>query len=122
MRYVRNLVILFAFSLTIISEHPAKDRETSTHSAQMPLFERRLDTRVARFDTAGRTLVAAVVDLAFTYQLPTAIEYADRDATTRALSMQFRNESIRGILKTIIQQFPEYEVNFSGGDSRCIRT
>jgi hypothetical protein len=114
MRYIRNLVILFAFSLTITSEHPAKNPETSTQSAQVPLFERRLDTRVARFDTAGRTLVAAVVDLAFAYQLPTAIEYADRDATTRVLNLQFRNESVRGILNTIIRQYPEYDVSLSG--------
>jgi hypothetical protein len=60
-------------------------------------------------------LIATLVDLAFTYQLPTAIEYADRDGTTRALNLQFRNESVREILKTTIQQFPEYGVSFSGG-------
>jgi hypothetical protein len=115
MRYIVSLVILFAFSLAIVSEQPVKHRETSAQSARVSLIEQTLDTRVARFDTSGRSLVATIVDLAFTYQLPTAIEYADRDATTRALNLQFRNESVRGILKTIIRQFPEYGVSFSGG-------
>jgi hypothetical protein len=72
-------------------------RDERTDSSGV-LIEQRLDTRVARFDTSGRSLVAAVVDLAFRYQLPTAIEYADRDATTRSLNLQFRDESVREIL------------------------
>jgi hypothetical protein len=115
MRYIPNLVILFAFSLTIVSEQPVTNKEMSTQSAQVALFEQKLDRRIERFDTSGRTLVASVVDLAFTYQLPTAIEYADRDATTRVLNLQFHNESVRGILKTTIRQFPEYGISFSGG-------
>jgi hypothetical protein len=115
MRYLINLVILFAFSPAIVSEQPVKQYEMSARSPRVSLIEQRLDTRVARFDTSGRSLAATIVDLAFAYQLPTAIEYADRDATTRALNLQFRNESVRGILKTIIRQFPDYGVSFSGG-------
>jgi hypothetical protein len=115
MRYILNLVILFAFSLTIASGQPVTSKEMSTQSAKVEVFERMLDRRIERFDTSGRTLVACLVDLAFTYQLPTAIEYADRDATTRALNLQFHNESVRGILETIIRQAPEYRVSFSGG-------
>jgi len=115
MRYILNLVIMLAFSLTIVSERSVTHKEMSTQSARMALFEQRLDRQVERFDTSGRTLVATVVDLAFTYQLPMAIEYADRDATTRALILQFHNESVRGILKTITRQFPEYGISFSGG-------
>jgi hypothetical protein len=87
----------------------------SPKSAQMSVFEQRLDRRVERFDTTGKTLVASVVELAFRYQLPMAIEYADPDATTRALNLQFHNESIRKILLTMIRQFPEYGISFSGG-------
>ena len=106
MRCIRNLVILFAFSITIVSGQPGKLHEMSTQSARVSLFEQRLDMRVERFDTSGRTLVACLVDLAFAYQLPTAIEYADRDATTRALNLQFHNESVRGILETCSHAFP----------------
>jgi hypothetical protein len=53
-----------------------------------------------------------VVDLVFEYRLPTAIEYADREASTRKLNLQFHDESIRSILKNIIQQDSEYRVNF----------
>ena len=115
MRFVPILVILFAFYLAVVSGQPVKHNEMSAQSARVSLIEQRLDARVKRFDTSGRSLVATVVDLAFTYQLPTAIEYADRDATTKPLNLQFRDESVREILKTIIRQLPEYGVSFSGG-------
>ena len=83
-------------------------------SAKALSFEERLDRRV-RFDSAGRTLVASIVELAFTYQLPTGIEYADREATTRPLNFHFQNESVRRILEAITEQVPGYSVNFSGG-------
>ena len=115
MRFIITLATLFAFSPAIASGKPAKHHEMGAQLAQVSLIEQRLDKRVARFDTSGRSLVATVVDLAFAYQLPTAIEYADHDATTRPLNLQFRGESVREILKTIIRQFPEYGVSFSGG-------
>ena len=83
-------------------------------SAKASSFEQKLDRRV-RFDTAGRTLVTSIVELAFTYQLPTGIEYADREATTRPLSLHFQNESVRRILEALTEQVPGYGVSFSGG-------
>jgi len=44
-----------------------------------------------------------------------AVEYADRDATTRPLNLQFHNESVRGILEAIVRQAPQYHVSFSEG-------
>ena len=105
---------MFAFSPTIVSEQVFEHHETVAESARALSFEEKLDRRV-RFDTAGRTLVASIVELAFRYQLPTAIEYADREATTRPLNLQSRNESVRSILEAITEQVPGYSVSFSDG-------
>jgi hypothetical protein len=114
MRYTLTLGILVAFCLTIPSEQLFGRDETGTQSARALSFTQRLDNRVERFDTAGRTLLDNVIDLAFRFQLPTAIEYADHDATT-PLNLHFHNESVRGIIEAIIRQVPEYRVSFSGG-------
>ena len=58
---------------------------------------------------------SSVVDLAYTYQLPMALECADRDATTRPLNLQFHNESVRRILEGIIRQSPAFRVSFAEG-------
>jgi hypothetical protein len=113
-RYTLRLAILFLFCLSIASEQLSGYHETGTQSARALSFEQRLDRRVERFDTGGRTLLDNVVDLAFRFQLPTAIEYADHDATI-PLNLHFHNESVRGILETIIRQVPEYDVSFSSG-------
>ena len=114
MKYSLCLAIIFGSCPTIVSEQVFEHHETVGESATALSFEQKLDRRV-RFDTAGRTLVASIVELAFTYQLPTGIEYADREATTRPLNLHFQNESVRRILEAITEQVPGYGVSFSSG-------
>ena len=78
-------------------------------------YEQKLDTRVERFDAAGRSMVSIVLDLAYEYQLPTGIEFVDHEATFRPINSVYRNESVRAILSGIVGQFPEYSMSFSGG-------
>ena len=108
MKYSLWLAIMFAFCPTIVSQQVVEHHATVAESAKVSSFEQKLDRRVKRFDTAGRTLVASIVELAFTYQLPTAIEYADREATTRPLNLHFRNESVQKILEAITEQVQGY--------------
>ncbi len=115
MKYGAWLFILIVCRLTVASPKPVNLRASKTESAQVTIFERKLDTRVERFETSGRTLIASVIDLAYEYELPTAIEYIDHDATTRPINLQFRDESVRGILMAIILQIPEYRVSFFDG-------
>ena len=112
-KYSFWLAIIFAFCPTLVSQRVLQHRETVAAS-DTASFEQKLDRRV-RFDTAGRTMVASIVELAFAYQLPTAIEYADREASTRPLDLQFQNESVRRSLASITEQVPGYSVSFSGG-------
>lgn len=95
LKYCLWPAIMFAFCPTIVSEQVLEHHKTVAESATAASFERKLDRRVKRFDTAGRTLVASIVELAFTYQLPTAIAYADREATTRPVNLHLQNESVR---------------------------
>ena len=115
MKYSVWLAITFAFCPTLLAEQVVEHHETVAESATASSFEEKLERRVKRFDTAGRTLVACIVDLAFTYQLPTAIEYADREAATRPLNSHFQNKSVQRILEAITEQVPGYSISFSGG-------
>jgi hypothetical protein len=115
MRYTLKLAILLLLCLTIASEQLSGYHETGAPSARASSFDQRLDRRVERLDTAGRTMLDNVVDLAFQLQLPTAIEYADREAATSGLNLHFHKQSVREILDAIVRQVPEYHVSFSGG-------
>jgi hypothetical protein len=113
--YAPKLISVLACWLPIVSAQAVKPQDRRTQSAQVALFEHKTNRVVERFSTSGRTLVASVVDLAYRFQLPMAVEYADRDATTRPLDLQFHNESVRGILEAIVRQAPQYRVSFSEG-------
>jgi hypothetical protein len=60
-------------------------------------------------------MTTTVVELALHSKLPGAIEYADREATTRRLNLDFQNKSVRSILQAVIEQVPGDSVSFSGG-------
>jgi hypothetical protein len=77
-------------------------------------IDAKLDRQIHDFRTQGRTLIATVVDLAYEFQLPIGIEYVDREATTRSLDLEFRDESLRSILAGVVAQLPEYQVAFVG--------
>jgi hypothetical protein len=114
MRRILGLFILFACWITVVSAQPPR-HDLGRQPIGLTPFEKNLDRRIERFDTSGRTLVASVVDLAYEYQLPMALEYVDRDVTTRPLNLQLHNRSLRQILEAVIRQAPKYRVSFSQG-------
>jgi hypothetical protein len=79
-----------------------------------PATDSKLDKRISYFQTSGQPLLSAVVGLAYEYKLPMGIEYVDREATTRPIYLEFRNESLRTIFASIVAQLPEYRVDFFG--------
>jgi hypothetical protein len=87
----------------------------ASQRSDVPTLREKLDKNVEHFETAGRTLVASVLELAYQYELPIGLEYLNRKALTQPIDLRFKNESIRGILVAIIQQIPEYQVSFSDG-------
>jgi hypothetical protein len=99
-----------------VSEQVFEHHEVVAVSATVSSFEQTLDKRVQRFDTAGKTLVGSVVELAI------CIRATDRNLNTRTvkpqtrpLNLDFHNESVRRILESITGQVPGYSVSFSGG-------
>ena len=114
MRHLRRLLIVHVCWIAVVSARPCP-RELKTQPTVATPFVKKLKKRVERFDTAGSTLVASVVELAYQYQLPMAVEYVNRDATTRPLNLQFHNESVQRILESIIRQAPEFRISFTEG-------
>jgi hypothetical protein len=106
---------VWALWLPIVSAQSLKSPDAKVQFPRVSDFEEKTDSLVERFSTSGRTLVDSVVELAYKYQVPMAIEYADREATTRPLNLEFHNKSFRGIVEAIVKEDPQYRVSFSNG-------
>lgn len=78
-------------------------------------FQDKLASSVATFDSSGRTLAKALVDLAYEYKIPMGIEYLDRMAITRPLAVRVRGEPLRRVIELLVAQLPTYRVTFAGG-------
>lgn len=132
MRYKSKYLAFYASFLVFTCRHPFELRALNTQSSpvlrpdllidsvpsrrETPLsFDDKLERRIVRFDTLGRTLLASVLDVALEYELPIGIEYLDREATARPLNLEVRDQSVREILVAIVAQVPEYRVTFSEG-------
>jgi hypothetical protein len=115
MGYMARLICLFASCLTVGPVQPPSRHTSGPLSVRVPSFNEKLDKRIEHFETAGHTLIASVLDLAYEYELPTAIEYIDHDAAARSLNLGFHDESVRGILVALVQSASAYRLSFSDG-------
>jgi predicted nucleic acid-binding protein len=107
--FIGKLICVSALWLPILSA-----QNVARHKAKAS-FEQKTDKLVDRFNTGGRTLVDSVILLAYEYQVPMAIEYADREATTKPINLEFRNKSLREMLEVIVKRDQQYRVSFSDG-------
>jgi len=110
-----KLICVSALSLPLLSAQSAKPPAANVQSPRVSNFEEKIGSLIERFDTSGRTLVDSVIELAYKYQVPMAIEYADWEATKRPLNLEFRKKSFRAIVEAIVKQDPQYRVSFSNG-------
>lgn len=99
----------------MLSAQSAKPPNAKVRVSEVPDFGQKTNRVIEKFSTSGRTLADSVIELAYKYQVPTAIEYAGRDATTRPLNLAFHDKSFREIVELIVKEDPEYRVSFSGG-------
>jgi hypothetical protein len=109
-----KLIWVSALWLPILSAQSVRP-PTKVQLPRVSDFEQKTDSLIDEFSTSGRTLVDSVIELAYKYQVPMAIEYADRDATTRPLNLEFHNKSFRGIVEAIVKEDRQYRVSFSNG-------
>src|ERR1700730_2007097 len=115
MGFIGKLICVSALWLPILSAQSVARHKAKVQLPQVASFEQKTNKLVDRFNTCGRTLVDSVIELAYKYQVPMAIEYADREATTRPLNLEFHNKSFRGIVEAIVKEDPQYRVSFSNG-------
>ncbi len=62
-----------------------------------------------------------MIELAYEHQVPMAIEYADHEATTRPINLEFHNKSLREMVEAMVKQDQQYRVSFSNGVVRPAR-
>ena len=109
---------LVGFTLSLLPIgwiQPIELHAPNPQSARVLSFDEKLETKIPRFDTQGRTLLASVLDLAFEYELPVGIEYLDHEATGSPINLDLRDQSVHDILVAVIAQVPRYRVSFSEG-------
>ena len=112
MKYAAVLAVFLLVPFAGLRERPVKVNLGPVVQSQL---DGRLNERIGEFDTAGCTFVRCVTALAYCYGLPTAIEYADRDAAHRTLNLKFHDQSLREVFAALVQQTPEYRIEFNDG-------
>ena len=115
MGLIGKLVCVFALWLPILSAQSVARHKATAQLPRVASFEQKTNKLVDRFNTCGKTLVDSVIELAYEYQVPMAIEYADHEATTRPINLEFHNKSLREMVEAIVKQDQEYRVSFSNG-------
>ena len=115
MPFFGKLICVSGLWLPILSAQSVKLPTAKVQLPRVSDFEQKTESLIERFSTSGRTLIDSVIELAYKYQVPMAIEYADREATTRPLNLEFQNKSFRGIVEAIVKEDPRYRVSFSNG-------
>jgi hypothetical protein len=113
--FIGKLICLSALWLPILSAQSVARHKAKVQSPRVASFEQKTNKLVDRFNTYGRTLVDSVIELAYEYQMPMAIEYAAREATTRPINLEFHNKSLREMVEAIVKEDPQYRVSFSNG-------
>ena len=111
---MKFLAVLLIYLLTsgIFLTSPYQPNPALRQTHLEPTLDGKLEKPIHDFRTAGRTLIATLVDLAYEYQLPMGIEYLDREAATRPIHLEFHDQPLRGILMAVVAQLPEYRVTF----------
>ena len=104
--------LVFALSLAALA---GRARGAEGAQDKTTTFDQRLESRVALFETNGRPFVRVVLDLASEFRLPLSLEYLDRNAVRRPLSLRLANATVRQILTKLVAQLPEYQLSVSPG-------
>jgi hypothetical protein len=78
-------------------------------------LEGKLLARLDRFEGAGKPATELLLDLAYKYRLPMAIEYVDRESSTRPIKVVLRDKTVGQALATIVATMPGYALSTSEG-------
>ena len=115
MGLIGKLICASALWLPTLSAQSVAAPQATVQLPRGATFEQKTNKLVERFNTCGRTLVDSVIELAYEYQVPMAIEYADREATTKPINLEFHNKSLREMVEAIVKQDQQYRVSFANG-------
>src|SRR5258707_5627867 len=111
---MRRFAKIAAALIGIFTFIPASGETSEAKKPDTPSFQEKLEKKV-NFETAGKTFIESVLDIAYQHDVPMGIEYVGRDAVSRPINLRFQNESVREILVALTRQIPEYQITFSDG-------
>ena len=87
-------------------------RATPSVPAQKRL-EQALTAPVKQFTLVERPVIEGLLELAYQYQLPLAVEYMDWNIVRRPVKMRLRNVTVGTTIEALVGQLSEYRVSFS---------
>jgi hypothetical protein len=76
-------------------------------------YDEKLDTPIEHYEVAGQPFLDVLLDLSYRYKIPMGIEYLNRDAVRRPLTIKLAKGSARQVISATVAQLPEYAVDFS---------
>ncbi len=81
----------------------------------------KLDTHTTQYSLSANGLADAVLRVAKRFELPVGIEWVKDKDTARRLSLRWKDDSVEGILRSIVQKFPGYELRVEPGEVHVFR-
>jgi hypothetical protein len=89
--------------------------------AQTTELHAKLDARVTQYSLSANGLADAVLRVAKQFEVPVGIEWLKDKETARALSHTWKNESVAAMLRSVVQEFPGYELRVEQGEVHVFR-
>lgn len=109
-----GLVALLLPQFSAGTSHSARVSD-SDQQTKVRTLEDRLQGTLADFDASGRPMVPLLLELAYKYKLPMALECATSDAVYKPVNLRLKHRSLRDTIRAIVAIVPGLQVNFSGG-------
>jgi hypothetical protein len=100
---------ILAAALGVRASPPQTDKGTFS------TYEGHLGEKVTPLNLMHKSFAEALLDISYSYHVPLAFEYVDRQSVTKPLGFVLGHATIRSAFEALIQRQPEYRVSFHGG-------
>lgn len=114
MKWPKPLAVAICISGVCLASTRLQNSEQARAGQARTLGEQLL-ARIDRFDGAGKPATELLLDLAYKYGLPMAIEYVEREASSRPVKVVLRHTTLGHALAAIVAEMPGYALSTSEG-------
>jgi hypothetical protein len=99
----------FLFSLLFFTSVGVPQQHESTE------LRAKLDARVSEYSLSSSGLADALIKLSKKFEIPIGIEWVRDEEASRGLTRTWRDETIRDIVRSIVKEYPGYDLQLEDG-------